>query len=336
MKETMTEIFKDFLAQKEEQYETFLQKTYEDTYQEAEKGRAVYQEVNDYFDRVETNYADILTYKEKGMSRNKWFEDQLAGYEKQSPGVAAHVVNAMQTSHAETLLDLGAEQKQAPITAPFSGVGKRIMAQAFGQTVTESSYVNVLGTASTFEQMVGATEAEPATKRYFEEKLDSPYDKTFKKVGTAAVIRVKESGKVKFLENKTPTEIAATVDRVYTTAKVGYKIANGDMQASDATDYLIDRTAARVEAGIHMAAKKVGGQLGEKAGAFVGAYFGPAGAAVGGMVGKVVGEMAGEVVAKKVSQGVQKVASVVKDKVGAVANKVGSAISSGLSRLKFW
>lgn len=334
MKEIVNQAFKSFQKISDDQHEDFLLQFHKDTYQSDEKAQVVHDEVNAYFDRVDANYSEIQVYKEKGLSRNKWFEDKLDVYEKDNPGFATNVTNAIQEAHNEHLQNLGIDEKPQKVTAPFVGVGKRITSKVLDKSFTENSYFDFIQTEVVYEQLEADKEPDAAIKRYFEEKIDFPYDNTFKKLGTAAVLRVQEQGKVGILKDKSPTDIAAIVDRTYTTAKVGYKIATGEMQASDATDYLIDRGVARVEAIIHNTAKKVGGHLGGKVGAALGSYFGPIGTTIGATIGKFLGEKAGEFIADKVSTGVKKFASYAKEKLGAVANKVSSTVSSGINFIK--
>lgn len=334
MKELFKQAFENFQKVIDIQHSPFILNYHEQTYQDIEKAKAVNDEVNAFFNRVDLNYQDIQAYKINGLSRNKWFEDKLEQYDKENPGLATEITNSVQEHHNEYLKEVGSEENIKPFNVPFTGVGKRIASKIFDKTFTENTYLDIIQTDEIYEAIDTKNESNVATKRYFEEKLDSSYDQMFKRLGTAVVLRAKETGKINILKDKTPTDIAAIVDRTYTTAKVGYKIANGEMQASDATDYLIDRGVARVEAIIHNTAKKVGGQVGQKVGAALGIYLGPAGTAIGSTIGKFVGEQAGEFVAKKISTGVKKVASYAKEKIGSVANTVASAVSSGWNCLK--
>ncbi|MFK5710163.1 hypothetical protein [Lysinibacillus boronitolerans] len=336
MKEIFNQTLKSFQKLSDVQHNAFILQFYTDTYKDEEKANAVNDEVNAYFNRVDSNYLEIQDYKLKGLSRNKWFEEKLEQYEQNHPGFATDITNSIQEAHNKQLKDLGVEEDVQQISTPFSGVGKRIVSKVLDKSFTENAYLDFLQTDVIYDTVQADAEPELATKRYFEEKLDSPYDKTFKKLGTAIVLRVQETGKLDILKDKTPTDIAAIVDRSYTTAKVGYKIATGEMQASDATDYLIDRGVARVEAIIHNTSKRVGGQVGQKLGAAVGSYFGPAGAAIGAKIGKLVGEKAGEFVAKKISTGVKKVASYAKEKVGSFVNTAVSVASSAWNTFKSW
>ena len=316
-------------------HDQFIQKFYEQTYQNVEKAQEVHNEVNDYFERVDSNYKEIIQYKEKGLSRNKWFEEKLAHYEQLSPGSANEITNAIGAAHQKHLKNYDVESLQKPVTVPFASVGKRIIMNSLDKSISENTYITMLET----EQLFSNTESQngdPATMRYFEETLDVPYDTSFKKLGTATVLRVQESGKVKLLEDKSPTEIAAIVDRTYTTAKVGYKIAKGELKASNATDYLIDRSVARIEAIVHRKAKEYVGKLGMHIGAALGSYFGPIGAAIGGTVGKVIGEKAEKFVAEKVTGGIKKVASYAKEKVDSIVNSIASTVSSVVGKIFSW
>lgn len=313
----------------------FIRAYYEETYGDAAKGAAAYDEVQAYFSRVQQNYDALQAYKQTGKSSAKWFEDQLTKLEQNMPQSAALVVNAMQDGHHEQLRAIGVETDDEPFTQSYSGVGKRIATQLTRNVIEQHTYMNMLQTEEQFEALEVKGE-NPAVVRYFNEQLDSPYDQTFKELGTAALIRVQQTDKIDVLKEKSPTELAAIVDRTYTVAKIGVKIATGDMQPSDATDYLMDRAYAQVETIIHHKAKEVGGNVGATVGAAIGAYFGPVGATVGGVVGRFVGEQAGAVVAKTVTTGLKKVVTYAKEKIGAVANKIGSAISSGVRSLFSW
>lgn len=328
LKELLQQAFQQLEKTEDTQQALFIEDYYKETYQDESKATSVYEQVNTFFKRMTTNHEAIQTYKQKGYTRNKWMEEKLSYYEQQHPGVAASIVNTLQKNQADSVQSYGIEQEAAPYTAAYSGVGKKVAMQLLNDNLTAHTYVEGLKNEQVYHQLETDASSDAATVRYFEAPLDSSYDELFKQVGTAVLLRLQKTGEMKWLENKTPTEIAAIVDKTYTYAKVCYKIAKGDMQASYATDYLIDRGVALLETLLHEKAGEVGGKMGEKVGGAIGAVFGPVGKAIGATLGKVTGEMAGHLIGEKLIEGVHKITSYAKEKIGAVANRLATAVTS--------
>lgn len=335
MEEMFREAFESFNKINDSKQKEFILQYYNDTYKNSEKAQSINKEVNDYFDRVNSNSLDLQLYKKQGFSRNKWIEDKLELYDKDNPGSANEITNLVQDYHNKYLKVIGVENNIKPLNTSFTGIGKRIASKIFDKIFTENTYIDIIQTDEIYKKINTKNEPVFAIKRYFEEDIDSPYNEMFKKLGTAVVLRAQEKDKVNILKDKTSTDIAAIIDRTYTLAKCSYLIANNKMQPSEAIDGLIDFSTARVEAIIYNTAKKAGGQFGQKVGAALGTYFGPNGTAIGATIGKFIGERAGEFIANKISDGLNKIALYAKEKVGSFINKVGSYVSTSLNRIKF-
>jgi len=96
-------------------------------------------------------------------------------------------------------------------------------------------------------------------KEYFDSPIGDPKEAEMKKLITTAVIAAKDKGTLPFelpatgSEELTADIIAATVDEGLTRAKVAYKVAKGELDPIDATDILIDKSAARLTAAVDKA-----------------------------------------------------------------------------------
>lgn len=142
-------------------------------------------------------------------------EEKLSYYE-QHPGVAASIVNALQKTQCDSVQPYGIEQEVTPYTAAYSGVGKKVAMKLLNDNLTAHTYVEGLKNEQVYRQLETDASSDAATVRYFEAPLDSSYDELFKQVGTAVLLRLQKTGEMKWLENKTPTEIAASKNTAQT------------------------------------------------------------------------------------------------------------------------
>jgi uncharacterized protein YcfJ len=336
MKKIFKDTFRNFEGVGEEKLDSFIKNELTSIYKDSGEASHVANELNVFFDRIDTNFNEIQEGKKQSIATTRWLQNKLDGYEEVSKEIPVEIVKALNISNAENLSILMQERVGGDLlTKEYSGHSKKILTTKVLDIVTEDVSLDILKTENVFNNLNGIMDEEVVSiKKYFDIELDSPFDKSVKKVGTVAAIKIQKTGKFKLFNDKSPIELAAIIDKTFTVSKIGYKIAAGEIRASDATDYLVDRGAARLEAVVHNTCIKFGAKAGARIGAVVGSVFGPAGTAVGTAVGTVVGEIAGKYVADKVGAGIRKVASKAKKFVGAVANKVEEKISSFTSGIK--
>jgi hypothetical protein len=161
---------------------------------------------------------------------------------------------------------------------------------------------------------------------YFKDALDSKKDDDIKKVAAAATV-IKQ--KIKNPENPlTPEEITQIADGGISAAKVAYKVGTGELDPTEATDYLIDRSAARLGTVVKTKCEQVGEKAGGVVGAKIGTVFGPVGAAVGAKIGATIGRCAGKFVGKVIIPGIKKVASFAKTVIETAWEGVKSVAST--------
>lgn len=277
-------------------------------------------------DAISQAYQDIQAYKSKGLSVNIWLRDNLNKAIAHLPQAeqdtiidaaklamnSGNIALFKQLSNGETDVNLIADL----VSNSFVDLNKT----AIGNNLKEEIKLNTLLNAIALESISGDNNQEyKAAQAYFAAPLDSKEDSDFKKVVAAAVeIAKKKKLLIDELNEASTEQIAATVDKGVTAAKVAYKIAEGEISAIDALDYLIDKAAARVMVVVDSTCKRVGANVGAVVGAAIGELFSPAGAALGAKVGRVVGAAAGKKVAEFVSKGVEKVASAAKTLVRSV------------------
>lgn len=302
-------------------------------------------DISQTIDSISNGYQEIQEYKSKGLSSAIWLRDNLdkavshlAQTEKDS--VISSVKTAMSNSNNQMLKALTGESSvteiiPALVTNSFSDLNKTAIANNFKEEIK----ANTLFGAISFEGIVPTFDGEhqevKAAKEYFENKLDCKSDDSFKKVVAAGVEIAKKKDMLPVYVAKMSTDqITSIVDNGVTTAKVAYKVASGDFEVTDATDYLIDRAASRVGTVIKKTCEKVGANVGAVAGATIGALFGPGGAAVGAVVGRVVGFVAGKVVGAVIVEGVKKVANFAKEVVRSCWEGAKSLASSAWESFK--
>ncbi len=160
---------------------------------------------------------------------------------------------------------------------------------------------------------------------FFESPLGHGIEAQVKTVATAAAVGL--CGKLGL--DVEPRGLTAAIDLGLTVAKVGYKVATGEVDGLDAAELIEDRLAAgmatlageAVELGLEVA----GGALGASLGAFVGAPT------VGAYVGRTLGAMAGGAVRGHVERGTARVTKAVlrgaKELVRDASRRVGAWVT---------
>lgn len=303
-----------------------------------EESRKVVKDVSSTIELIQDNYEDLQKAKAAGKTRAEWFKDKLdETIEQYKPENPDDFVSGIKNGLATANKELGAELfgKEINLSEPLKSTKfEDLNKTAVVNNLQEEIKNNTLLGALVFED--GGVKIDEnhkeikAVKDYFETKLDSPTDKTFKKaVSTATVIAQKNDLLPGTFKDKTPAEIAMVVDRGVTAAKLAYKLGKGEMAPIDVVEYTIDRNTAALNSAIVTTCTKVGGAVGEKVGAFIGSVFGPAGTVVGGAIGKVVGKVAGYLVGKFITEGMKKAANAVKS----FASKAWEVVKSAASAL---
>lgn len=148
--------------------------------------------------------------------------------------------------------------------------------------------------------------------------LESGKDAIIKETVAGAMAIAKEKGIVKALGRMSNNTIANIAFVAVENAKIGKKVASGELTATEGLSEMCDVTCATT-AGLIASAD--GANVGAVLGATV---FGVPGAVIGGFVGGVVGYAAGSRVGQAISKGVKTVAKAATTEV----KSVGSAIAS--------
>ena len=166
-------------------------------------------------------------------------------------------------------------------------------------------------------------------QKFFDSPIFAKEETSFKKVFATGIIAAIDKGILPFHIEKAPEAIAATIDTGLTQAKIAYMLDKGAIDAIDAADILIDKTAARmttladkvIEKGVPIVAHKIT-QIAVR-------IFPPA-IVVAPIIETVVNR-ATPLIKAFVHKGIEKVASVAKTvvrKVAQTAVKIGKKITN--------
>lgn len=82
-------------------------------------------------------------------------------------------------------------------------------------------------------------------KEFLDLPLNDPQEGKLKKIYSTAIVTALDKGTLPFTVEKDPVAIASTIDEGLTRIKVAYKIDQGDITFQEATDYIVDKVAAR-------------------------------------------------------------------------------------------
>ncbi len=325
-----------------------LAKTIEDnTNLDLQKSQQLVNDITNTIELVDKNYKNLQKAKEDGKTRIQWLQGKVDTVVKDlSSDVKNKFVDEIKTnldiSNNNMILDVFDESvnlsKKLPNTK-YEDLNKKVIIEDLSRQLKDNTVLGaIINENGKFEIDTKHKEIK-AVKEYFEVKLDSDYDKQFKTaISVATEIAKNKDLLPPSLKDKTPEEISMIVDKGVTSAKVAYKLANGELNAMDAVEYTIDRNTAILNSAIVTATTKYGSIIGGKVGGFVGSIFGPAGTIAGTAIGTVVGKFAGNKIGGLINKGVKKVASVAKSVASSVISSaksvvksVGSAISSACS-----
>jgi len=302
-----------------------------------QKSQQLVSDIADTIELVDKNYKDLKKAKEDGKTRTQWLQDKVDVVVKDLSSDAKNkfvqeIKTNIDISNNDMLIEIFDEtvdlSKKLP-NSKYEDLNKKVIIDDFSRQLKDNTVLGaIINEDGKFEIDTKHKEIK-AIKEYFEAKLDSDYDKKFKTaVSVATEIAKNKELLPPSLKDKTPEEISMIVDKGVTSAKVAFKLANGELNAMDAVEYTIDRNTAILNSAIVTATTKYSGVVGGKVGGFVGSIFGPAGTVAGTAIGTVVGKFAGAKIGGLINKGVKKIASVAKSVASSVVSGVKSVVSS--------
>lgn len=314
-------------------------------YSEQEQ-KEIFKEISSTIDMLDESFASLQEFKTKGGSRATWLKNKIEKAISKLPddeqsGIMKAVKTALFNVNSEIYTALYEQQLPESLSQTIknygmSGINAIAVIQGVEKDIQTNSILNAITQSRVQALPILKEQIEiPTIKQYFEAKLDSPEDKNIKKVVAFAAEIAKKKG-FKPLLDKAPAEIAMIVDRGVTTAKLAYKVANGEVSAVDAADYMIDRTASTVNVAIIKTCQTVGSNVGAAIGGTIGSVFGPTGTVVGTAVGRVVGYVAGTVVGTVITKGVEIISNAAKSVARSVCSGISSAARSVGNFISSW
>ena len=309
----------------------------ENTNLDFQKSQQLVTDIAETIELVDKNYKDLQKAKDDGKTRTQWLQDKVDIVVKDASNEVKNKFvqeiksnldssnNDMLTEVFDKTIDLS---KRLP-SSKYEDLNKKVIIDDFNRQLKDNTVLGaIINEDGKFEIDTKHKEIK-AVKEYFEEKLDSDYDKQFKTAVSVATDIAKNRDLLpQSLKDKTPQEISMIVDKGVTSAKVAYKLANGELNAMDAVEYTIDRNTAILNSAIVIATTKYGGVAVGKVGGFIGSIFGPAGTIAGTAIGTVVGKFAGNFVGGLINKGVKKIANVAKSVASSVVSGVKSVVSN--------
>lgn len=314
----------NFIVQNPENYQDGMRKLYS----KHEFGDE-YEEVHDFFVRVEENHKDLLHNKEKGIPTKSWLQQRLTVYSEEQP---TFVHDLLENIEREIFLEV------VDTSTSTETEVKRGTAKSGVYSLMELLKLNTNMTIVDNEDFqTGVSDILNSEVRVIQESIRAnigdSFDIPVKEFITLGLLKVQEKSTDLTLQSLNASQIASMVDSSYTTLKVGYHLANGSMKMSSVTEYLVDRTASRIEALVCSTLKRTGEKTGAVVGRIIGGVLGPTGAVLGGFIGTSIGGMVGEKIGEKISEGIQKMVPIAKEKINQAFGKVSSAIGNGLNKI---
>lgn len=304
------------------------------------QGAEIYDDIYNFFKRVDTNYTEIQSCKKQGISSEAWFKQKLHQHEEMSPGITKSVLTSLEKTYLEE--DKQTDYDNLNVNDPFDA---KILSKKTAEFIQHSAYIDLQTVDEVFSQLPISDVVEPikkvnTIKQAFDANMLDPKDNEVKEILTVGALKIQDKIPFKPVQDLAPVQVAAIVDKTYTTAKLGYKIMNGSMRPADAVDFVVDRATAGLEAAVHKTCVQFGTKAGATVGGVIGGIFGPAGVAVGTMVGGAIGKIGGSIVSKVVNSGIKKVVSSAKEKitnfVSDVKDSVSNFVSGVTSFLGWW
>jgi len=302
-----------------------------------QKSQQLVNDITDTIELIDKNYKDLKKAKEEGKTRTQWLQDKVDVVVKDLSNDAKNklikeIKSNLDNSNNDILIKVFDEtidiSKKLPNTK-YEDLNKKAIIDDFNRQLKDNTVLGAIINEDGKFKIDTKHKEIKAVKEYFEAKLDSDYDKQFKTaISVATEIAKNRDLLPPSLRDKSSEEISMIVDKGVTSAKVAYKLANGELNAIDALEYTIDRNTAILNSAIVTATTKYGGVIGGKVGGFVGSIFGSAGTIAGRAIGTVVGKFAGAKVGEFINTGVTKIASVSKSVASSVVSGIKSVAKS--------
>jgi uncharacterized protein YcfJ len=303
----------------------------------------VVKSISDTIDVVADNFDNLSKAKKEGKSRAEWFRDQIdrtiETFNIVNPDeLVAEVKDGLSTANntiSKEIFDSDFVVSEPLLNTEYKDLNKAAIIHDFQEDIKNNTLLGAIAFEKGGISIDQKHKEVKAVREYFDEKLDAPSDRYFKKaVSVATTIAQDRDMLPKRLKNKSPDEIAIMVDKGVTAAKVAYKVANNELSPLDAVEYTIDRNVAALNSAITRTCTNTGGAVVGKVGAAIGSIFGPVGTAVGAAVGTVVGKVGGYAVGRAVSKGIEIVADVAKSVCSSIWEGVKSVVSSAWEGVK--
>lgn len=293
-----------------------------------------YDQIHEFFSRIDDNYSDVLYSKNQGISTESWFNQKIELYNNEQsgflPGFLKNVENEMK-------IEAGNSISSDQSTAKLEKFEAKKMVKSLFELIKFSTNLNTISSEKHQHNMsIFLDEELLAIQKAVESKIGNETDVIAKEFITLAMLNSQSQFSNSALQAYSATQVAAVVDSSYSIFKVGYHLATGTIRTSIMTEYLIDRAAARIEALIHVAGKSLGTKMGAKIGKVVGSVLGPTGATLGNYVGAAIGGMVGEKIARMASNGLQKITPILKEKANRIFEKVSNHASSLVNNVIEW
>lgn len=318
-------------------------------YPTADAAQEVAEKISKTIAAIRHGYEAIQEYKSRGLSNSVWLRDSIDAatstmQQKEKDIIVSSLKQALSKSNVHFFSTLTDNEEQIPLVPEldridFNGIEKTGIAQ----NIKEEIEINTLFGAVTSDGICMPPPREPGldiVKDYFEAKLDEEKDDDFKKLVATGIEIAKEHDLLpESLAERSTDELAVVVDRGVATAKLAYKVAQGEFEVADATDYLIDRAVSSVGTVVKTQCEVYGAAAGGTIGGAIGSLFGPQGTAVGTVIGQKVGAFAGKFVGEYVVKGVKKIAQgakVLAEKASDAVKKAASWVSDKVSGALDW
>jgi hypothetical protein len=309
------------------------------------KAKAILKDIDDVIESINENHNELKRAKATGKSRVQWLETKLEELIKSTDSLHLNELikelqEGVSSSNYSMIYELFNDYIQTSTTnneLVFDDMNKKAIIKNLVDHIQQNTLLASIFFDAEQKQNEKSdlnTKENRVLQSYFDSNIDDPRDKVVKKVMTTGLLITTKKGWTPFLKDKSHEEITYMVDRGLTIAKIGHKMAKGELNLIDAVDYMIDRTAAKLVSYVERTCVKAGGAIGSKLGAFVGTLFGPTGAAVGTTVGRIAGELAGQKIGQSVSKGIEKIATKAKEWTRKIGKTVANGVKNFSSGLK--
>jgi len=202
------------------------------------KSKQTVDDISLTIDLIADNFDNLQNARKNGKTRTQWFQgkldDTIHKYKIEKTG---EFIGEIKDSLKDATSDIGKEifGKNIDISKPlknpmFKGLNKTAIVNDFQNEIKNNTLLGAIVFENSQIKIEQKHKEIKVVKDYFEAKLDSPLDLSFKKaIATATVIAQNKKILPKVILDKTPDEIAMIVDRGVTSAKIAYKLGKGEL-----------------------------------------------------------------------------------------------------------